>query len=99
MWKNIGGAIFDVVVVLTALVILFYLGAITHILPLSENALGRINEFTMTAAPLMLACGAWLASSLSFLGTLQGLAILSLICMFVVIIAVWQPANDDPARN
>jgi hypothetical protein len=99
MWKNIGDAIFDVAVGLTALVLLFYLGAITHILPLPENALGRINEFTTAAAPVMLACGAWVNSLLSFLATLRGLAIFLLICSLVLIIAVWRPANDDPAHN
>jgi hypothetical protein len=61
--------------------------------------LGRITEFSLYAAPALLACGEWLASLLSFLATLQGFAILFLICISLLLIAMWRLADDDPARN
>jgi hypothetical protein len=82
--KTIGDAIFNVVVGITTIVALFYLAGITHILPLPENALGLIDEFSLYAWAVLLACGDWLITSLSFLATFRGLAILILISALVL---------------
>jgi hypothetical protein len=83
--KIIGNSIWDFVVGLTAIVVLSYVAAsVTHILPLPENALGRIAEFSLYAWAVLLACGDWLISSLSFLATFRGLAIFLLICALVL---------------
>ena len=44
MLKTISKAGFDVVAVLTMIVTVFYLAAITHIMPPPANVLSRINE-------------------------------------------------------
>jgi hypothetical protein len=85
--KNISGVIFDVVVGFMVIVVLSYLAAITHILPLPENALGRIAEFSLYAWAVLFACGEWLILSLSVLATFKGLAIFLLICILVLIVA------------
>jgi hypothetical protein len=64
MLKTISKAGFDVVAVLTMIVTVFYLAAITHIMPLPENALSRINEVSLAVMDVLLACCAWLNSLL-----------------------------------
>jgi hypothetical protein len=59
MLKTISKAGFDVVAVLTMIVTVFYLAAITHIMPLPANVLSRINEFSLKAMDVLLPCGAW----------------------------------------
>jgi hypothetical protein len=85
--KNIGGVIFDVVVGLTTIATLFYLAAITHILPVPESALGRVDEFSLYAWAVLLAGGEWLITSLSFLATFRGITIFLLICALVLSLA------------
>ena len=46
MLKTITKNMFDIVTVLIIIVSVFYLAAITHILPLSESALTRLNGFS-----------------------------------------------------
>ena len=50
---------FDVVVGLMLTVTVFYLAAITHIMPLPENALSRLTEFSLKAMDVLIACSAW----------------------------------------
>jgi hypothetical protein len=50
---------FDAVVGLMLTVTVFYLAVITHIMPLPENALSRLNEFSLKAMDVLLACIAW----------------------------------------
>jgi hypothetical protein len=50
---------FDVVAGVTIIVILFYLAAITHILPLPESALNRLSEFSSNVMDVLFACGSW----------------------------------------
>jgi hypothetical protein len=59
MLKIITKNMFDAVVGLMLTVTVFYLAVITHIMPLPGNALSRINEFTLKAMDVLLACSAW----------------------------------------
>jgi hypothetical protein len=51
--------VFDAVAGLTIIVVLFYLAAITHILPLSESALNRLSEFSSNVMDVLFAGGSW----------------------------------------
>jgi hypothetical protein len=42
----------------------FYLAAITHIMPVPEIALNRINEIATDVMDVLIACGTWLISFL-----------------------------------
>ena len=55
MLKTISKAGFDVVAVLTMIVTVFYLAAITHIMPLPANVLSRINEVSLAVMDVLLA--------------------------------------------
>jgi len=60
MLKIITKNMFDVVASLTMVVVVFYLAAITHILPLSESALTRLYGFSSNVMDVLVACFAWL---------------------------------------
>jgi len=59
MLKIITKNMFDVVMGLMLTVTVFYLAAITHIMPLPENALSRLTEFSLKAMDVLLACSVW----------------------------------------
>ena len=59
MLKIITKNMFDVVVGLMLTVTVFYLAAITHIMPLPENAMCRLTEFSLKAMDVLIACSAW----------------------------------------
>jgi len=59
MLKTVTKNMFDVVASLTMVAAVFYLAAITHIVPLPESALTRISEFSLNVMGVMFACGAW----------------------------------------
>ena len=59
MLKTITKNMFDIVTVLIIIVSVFYLAAITHILPLSESALTRLNGFSSNVMDVLFACGSW----------------------------------------
>jgi hypothetical protein len=50
---------FDIIAGLTIIVAVFYLAAITHILPLPERALMRLNGFSSNVMDVLFACGSW----------------------------------------
>ena len=50
---------FDIIAGLTIIVAVFYLAAITHILPLPESALMRLNEFSSNVMDVLFAGGSW----------------------------------------
>jgi uncharacterized membrane protein len=62
MLKTINQNMFDVVVALVIIATVFYLAAITHIVPLPENALTRIGEISLNVMDVLLTCFAWLIS-------------------------------------
>jgi hypothetical protein len=51
---------FDVVVGLMIIAAVFYLAAVTHIVPVPENALNRIDEIATVVMAVLVACVAWL---------------------------------------
>ena len=55
---------FDVVVGLMIIAAVFYLAAVTHIVPVPENALNRIDEIATVVMAVLVACGSWLISVL-----------------------------------
>ena len=57
--KTITRNIFDVFAGFMMIAVVFYLAAITHIMPLPENALSRLTEFSLKAMDVLLACSAW----------------------------------------
>ena len=59
MLKTITKNMFDIIAGLTIIVAVFYLAAITHILPLSESALTRLNGFAANVMDVLFACGSW----------------------------------------
>jgi hypothetical protein len=65
MLKTITKNMFDVVAgpMITATVC--YLAAVTHIVPLPENALKHLGEFSLDVWGVLLACVAWLISFLT----------------------------------
>jgi len=48
-------------------VTVFYLAAITHIMPLPENVLSRIGELSLAVMGVLLVCVTWLISLFSAL--------------------------------
>jgi hypothetical protein len=57
--KTITKNMFDVVAGVTIIAAVFYLAAITHILPLPESALTRLNGFSSNVMDVLFACGSW----------------------------------------
>lgn len=64
MLKTIKKNMFDLVMSVMIIATVFYLAAITQIMPLPENALTRINEFAANTMNVLIVCGAWLISFL-----------------------------------
>jgi hypothetical protein len=64
MLKTIKKNTFDVVVGFMIIAAVFYLAAITHIMPVPENALNRINEIATDVMDVVVVCVAWLSSFL-----------------------------------
>ena len=64
MLKAINKHIFDVVASFAIVFAVFYLAAITQIMPLPENALTRLNEFSLSVMDVLIAYVAWLISFL-----------------------------------
>jgi hypothetical protein len=50
---------FDIIAGLTIVVAVFYLAAITQVLPLPESALTRLGGFSSTVMDVLFACGSW----------------------------------------
>jgi hypothetical protein len=50
---------FDIIAGLTIVIAVFYLAAITHVLPLPESALTRLSGFSSTVMDVLFACGSW----------------------------------------
>ena len=59
MLKALTKNMFDMVTALTIIVAVFYVAAITHILPLPESALTRLNGFSSNVMDVLFACGSW----------------------------------------
>ena len=57
----------DIIFCLTMVVSVFYLAAITHIMPLPENVLSRIGELSLAVMGVLLVCVTWLISLFSAL--------------------------------
>jgi hypothetical protein len=64
MLKAISKHIFDVVAGFVIVFVVFYLAATTYIMPLPENVLKRLDEFSLSIMDVLVACGAWLISFL-----------------------------------
>jgi hypothetical protein len=64
MLRTITKNMFDTVAGFTIIGAVFYLAAITHIVPLPENALKRLGEVSVDIMGVLFVCGAWLASFL-----------------------------------
>ena len=62
MLKTISKTGVDVILCLTMVVTVFYLAAITHIMPLPENVLSRISEVSLAVMGVLLVCVTWLIS-------------------------------------
>ena len=67
MIKIITKNMFDVVVGFMLTVTVFYLAAITHIMPLPESVLSRVSEFALRFTNVLVTCIAWLISLFSAL--------------------------------
>jgi hypothetical protein len=50
---------FDIIAGLTIVIAVFYLAAITHVLPLPESALTRLSGFSSNVMDVLFACGSW----------------------------------------
>ena len=59
MLKTITKNMFDVVAGVTITAAVFYLAAITHMLPLPESALTRLSGFSSNVMDVLFACGSW----------------------------------------
>ncbi len=64
MLRTITKNMLDAIAGLTIIAAVFYLAAITHIVPLPENALKRLAEVSLGIMDVLFACVAWLASFL-----------------------------------
>jgi hypothetical protein len=64
MLRTITKNMFDAVAALTMIAAIFYLAAITHIVPLPESALKGLSEVSLAIMDVLLTCVAWLASFL-----------------------------------
>ena len=67
MLKTISKNGVDVILCLTMVVTVFYLAAITHIMPLPENVLSRISEVSLFVMDVLLVSVTWLVSLFSAL--------------------------------
>ena len=67
MLKTISKTGVDAILCLTMVVIVFYLAAITHIMPLPENVLSRISEVSLVVWDVLLVSVVWLISLFSAL--------------------------------
>ena len=67
MLKTISKTGVDVILCLTMVVTVFYLAAITHIMPLPENVLSRISEVSLVVWDVLLVGVVWLISLFSAL--------------------------------
>ena len=59
MLKTITKNMFDIIAGLIIIVAVFYLAAITRILPLPESASTRLNGFSSNVMDVLFACGSW----------------------------------------
>jgi len=57
--KTITKNMFDIIAGLTIIVVVLYLAAITHILPLPESALTNLSGFSSNVMNVLFACGSW----------------------------------------
>jgi hypothetical protein len=57
--KTITKNMFDVVAGITMIAAVFYLAAITQVLPLPESALTRLSGFSSNVMDVLFACGSW----------------------------------------
>ncbi len=64
MLRTITKNMFDAVAGLMIIATVFYLAAITHMVPLPENALKRLGEVSIDIMGVLFTFGAWLASFL-----------------------------------
>ncbi len=64
MLRTIKKNTFDVVAGFVIIAVVVYLAAITYIMPLPENAMKRLNEFSLNVMDVLLACVVWLTSFL-----------------------------------
>ena len=67
MLKTITKNIFDVFAGFMMIAVVFYLAAITHIMPLPESVLSRVSEFALVFTNVLVTCVAWLISLFSAL--------------------------------
>ena len=59
MLKALTKNMFNIFAALTMIVAVFYLAAITHLLPLSESALTRLGGLSSNVMDVLFACGSW----------------------------------------
>jgi len=67
MLKTITKNIFDGFAGFMIIAVVFYLAAITHIMPLPESVLSRVSEFALAFMNVLVTCVAWLISLFSAL--------------------------------
>jgi len=67
MLKTITKNIFDGFAGFMMIAVVFYLAAITHIMPLPESVLSRVSEFALAFMNVLVTCAAWLISLFSAL--------------------------------
>ena len=60
MLKSITKNMFDVVAGFAIIASVFYLGAVTRIIPLPDNALRRLSEVSLDILDVLVACVTWL---------------------------------------
>jgi hypothetical protein len=59
MLKTITKNMFDVAAGLTIVATIFYLAAITQVMPMPENASKRLSEISLNIMDVLFACGSW----------------------------------------
>jgi hypothetical protein len=64
MLRTIKKNMFDVVAGFAMIAVVLYLAAITYVMPLPENAMKRLSEFSLNVMDVVLACVVWLISFL-----------------------------------
>ena len=62
MLKIVTKNMFDAVAGLTMIAVVFYLAAITHVIPLPDSALTRLSGFSLKAMDVLFFCGSWVIS-------------------------------------
>ena len=62
MLKIVTKNMFDAVAGLTMIAAVFYLAAITHVIPLPDSALTRLSGFSLKAMDVLIFCGSWVIS-------------------------------------